>query len=91
MKYLSKLIQLGILLLFAGEFIAMSYGIKVVPTDAETKTYFMALHSVFLTILSVPALASMIQSADNNSFTPPSTTKIEKSEDSAPVIENKIV
>ena len=61
-----RVIQIGILLLFAGEFIAMSFGCSIVPKDPETKLYFYTLQSVFLTILSVPTLAALIQSSSKD-------------------------
>jgi hypothetical protein len=90
MKYLSKFIQLAILLLFAGEFVAMSFGYNVVPIDPETKTYFMTLHSVFLTILSVPSLSAMVQNADKDGFTKVVNSQIQKVEESKPKVEKSI-
>jgi len=57
----SKVIQFGLLSLFIGEFIAMSCGLSIVPKDPEVKQYFYSLHAVFLTILSVPSLAALVQ------------------------------
>ena len=76
---LPRLVQITILLLFIGEFVAMSFGFSIVPKDPETKQYFYALQSVFLTILSVPTLATMIQNynkGDSNS-TPPKETPVQ--------------
>jgi hypothetical protein len=48
-----RIVQAIILLVFLGEFIAMSFGVNVVPTESETKQYFFGLHGVLLTLLNV--------------------------------------